>query len=484
MGQGKQLIIVALALSLFVTPSCFAAGTESGAKAVLAAMEQKLFFKVYNDDELENRLARIEKRVYGDATAGDFNERLERVRAVAAPQVNPDGTVSGEQTPAAPEQPQVSPEEAARAEKEAAAQRAKVAAMAAKEEEVAKLLAEGVESFRQKKASEALEKFKQVVRLDPHNAEALFNMGVAYESINKLAEASTSYRQAQEENPNNPDYQEAVSAVDKKLKGRGGVDKGPKGPLSILAEDAAAAFKRGEYFSAIDLYKQLDEQAPNQHLVKYNLGTLYFATKNYMVALEYYQAALKLKPGEPRYQKAVEQLSASLGDSHQAQRQVDQAWDKREAEEKAYAARTAGRGQQPMQQQPMQQQPMQQQPMQQPQQQAANSGKQKKQKPPKVASAPQQPAANNVLTASGAQDPMSGIGINAKSGHDGLVITNIGLASRALKVGLQQGDIIKAVDGLVVKSTGEMNQILSKKPPGASVQLIIQRAKQIGTFTL
>jgi serine protease Do len=91
---------------------------------------------------------------------------------------------------------------------------------------------------------------------------------------------------------------------------------------------------------------------------------------------------------------------------------------------------------------------------------------------------------NNVLTPGGPADPMAGIGISAKSGHDGLVITNIGLASRALKVGLQQGDIIKAVDGTVVKNTSEMNQALSRKPAGAPVQLIIQRQKQIGTFTL
>jgi S1-C subfamily serine protease len=157
----------------------------------------------------------------------------------------------------------------------------------------------------------------------------------------------------------------------------------------------------------------------------------------------------------------VQQLSANLKAGEEAQKQSDQQWQQ-------YQQATGGVGLDGKQTKPakkdkkaLAQQPQQQRPPQQQQQYMA----------PAI-----QPAQNT--------DFMANIGIIAKNGHEGLQIVQIGIASRAAHVGLQQGDVIKAVDGNIVKSTSDANQILSKKQQGAPVQLMIQRANQMGQFSL
>ncbi len=105
MDQGKvKASILTIVISSIICGAwlpAFSKGAETGDKAVLAAMEQKLFFKSYADEDNEARLARIEKRIFGDAVPGDFAQRLEKVKAAVAPQVNPDGTTTGVAEPVA-----------------------------------------------------------------------------------------------------------------------------------------------------------------------------------------------------------------------------------------------------------------------------------------------------------------------------------------------------------------------------------------------
>jgi tetratricopeptide (TPR) repeat protein len=544
MGKGtKQLNS---AILTFVIACCAGAPglakvTESGDKATLSQLEQRLFFKTYADESIDARLVRLEKQVFGDQAEGDFKERLERVKTAIGPQPAPDGTTPGQGSASSNPQPTAPPVD----DKAAAIERAKISVMQAKEDEVQKLLADGVELWRQKKGPEAIDRFEQVVRLDPHNAEAHFNLGIVYESANNLVEAAASYKRASEEFPANKEYQDAIAAVDKKLKGRAKSDD-LHGELRVLAEDAAAAYKRKEYFSAIDLYKQLDQKVPNQALVKYNIGTIYFVMNNYSDALEYYKMALKLKPNEPKYQQAVQQLSVNLKKSEEARAKVDAQWAAAESQPPQQQMQPPQQQMQPPQQQmqppqqqmqppqqqmqppqqqmqppqqqmqpPQQQMQPPQQQMQPPQQQMQPPQQQmqppqQQMQPPRqsqqqvpilspqqlkqqfqkqLSQPPQQQMRqppNNVPPPPNIkpQDLMSSIGIIGKSTHDGVRITTIGIASRAAKIGLQQGDIIKAVDGTVVKSTSDVNLILSGKQLGAPVQLTIQRNKQMAQVVL
>jgi tetratricopeptide (TPR) repeat protein len=179
---------------------------------------------------------------------------------------------------------------------------------------------------------------------------------------------------------------------------------------------------------ALDLYKQLDGMRPNQALVKYNIGTIYMMLKIPHKALEFYKQAAALNPNEPRYLQACQKLQAVVP---------------------------------PMDSNPYSPKP----------------GKPVKQQQPVMNNNQSMGAANN-------SDPMDTYGLNARSGGKGVVITTIDPSSRASKAGLQKGDVIRAVDGIVVNNPNEINTVLSRKGPNDQVQVMIQRDKNIGAVIL
>lgn len=432
-----RLLLPALVAAFLCAPVAFAAGSND--TAVLSALETKLFFRNYAKDDLAVRLSRIEKRIYGDELGGTLEERLTRLAESQntpfnpyAQPVSPPPQQSAEpQTRAASnqvEQPrQVSPEPTennALDEQECAIDRAKVAVRAAKDEEISRLLADGVGFWRNKRSQEAIEKFEQVVRLDPNNAQAHFSMGIIEESQGNFVEALASYKKASQARPDNAEYREAMVAAEKKFNiKQASVEK--RSEISRLAEDATAAYKRGEYLSALDLYKTLDQKSPRQALVKYNIGTIYLVMKQPEKALEYYKEARKLSPNEPRYVQAYEHLQSAVNnDENQRKREYGQ------------------------------------------------YKQQAKFNPVKPTVAP----ANETAMAS--------FGILGKTQSGGVLVTTVGLASKALKAGLQRGDIIKAVDGTMINSTRELNELLSQKSPGQQVQLIVQRSRALSQVVL
>ncbi|HEY9870392.1 MAG TPA: tetratricopeptide repeat protein [Candidatus Obscuribacterales bacterium] len=436
--SASSLLVICFYWTAFGAPAR-AADAGSNQSAVLAAIERKLFFQTYAQEDIDSRLKRLEKRIFGQSIGGTPEQRLTRLAAVAQPQVDADAVSAADrqQQETAQTRPSVAASAARTAkagatntvaampaqpdpdEYECAIERARVSVQAAKEEEIRQLLAEGVELWRAGRGQEAIEKFEQVIRLDPHNAEAHFSMGIIEETQGNLVEAASSYRLAAKVRPDNPEYRDAIAAVEKKLAAKQKVDS-KQSEIRQLAEDAIAAYKRQEYLSALDLYKSLDQKVPNQHLVKYNIGTLYLILKQPDRALEYYKQARKLNPQEGKYIQVCNELEAVV------QRNKDQLKE------------------------------------------------QAKQYKESIGSDPASPA----------RTPMAGYGILGRSGSDGVVVTTVGIASRASKIGLQRGDIIRAIDGTVVKSINEANELLSRKSPGAPVQMVIQRNKQLAQVVL
>ncbi|MBA3855750.1 MAG: hypothetical protein C0507_02460 [Cyanobacteria bacterium PR.3.49] len=421
--------------------SAAAQGTGGSAKQQLAALEQRLFFKTYEDQDDQVRLQRIEKRVFGDAMEGAIGERLQKITTALGPQREPDGTSTGaaQRTPP-PATPQRSTAPQPDYEAEDAIDRARSQVMAAKEVELQRLLGEGVSLWRARRATEATEKFEQVIRLDPNNAEAHFSMGIIYEAAGNFAGALGSYQKAALVRPDNKEYKSAIAEVEKKARV---AEKTPglSAELRMMADDAAAAFKRGEYMSALDLYKQFEAKTPPQAHIKYNIGTIYLMMKNYQMALEYYKQAKKLKPSEPKYAQAVQQLEGGMkkdtAERKQAEKQSQAAWQE---QEKRRSANSSGGG---------------------------NIGANK------FAQLGSQPAAAK------GQEFMNGVGLIGKSSRDGVVIVAVGIASRATRAGILQGDVIKAVDGMVIKSTSDLNEAIGSKA-NQQIQLTVQRGNQIG----
>jgi tetratricopeptide (TPR) repeat protein len=616
-----QLVFSFLLCVSASTPG-YSAGGKADDNSPLGTVEQKLFFKTYGDESQQQRLERIEKRVFGSVMEGDFQERLNRVTSASAPQSNPDGSMTGSVTKqesgtsgGGEASSAASAKNAQDDEQQAALERARVSVQAAREEEISRLMADGVNLWRAKRGREALQKFEQVVKLDPDNAEAHYSAGIVYESTGNFIEAMADYKKAADVRPENSEYMDAVRAVQKKMATKQAPVDPKQAEMSRLATEAGAAYKRGEFLSAVDLYKQLDAKAPNQALVKYNIGTLYLQLKDPFTALDYYKTAVQLKPGDARYVQAYKQLKANVDKSEAESQQSQQAWQQAGynsggmtqaaaaayTQSRARSAAMATAQQAPMQSQPQQQYapqmaaqgqgfnqggnpqqqfqsqgfqqqgnqgfPQQQQgfgnqgappqgfgnqgaPQQQqgfgnqgfvqqggqPQQAFANQGyapqqgnanqqgynggqqfqnqqgaPQQQQMAPQqnfsqpnntqAQAAPKTPAKTVTSAKKSAPaksqppsdkwgnltqktaDPAATYGIIAGASKEGVKISSVGIASRASQAQLRRGDLIRAVDGTVVSSPAQLNQILGKKN-GAPVKLHVQRGQTLGVVDL
>lgn len=443
--------------SVSITPA--EAASEAEVKAKLSAIEQRIFSKAYGDEDVTSRLVRIEKRIFGDPGEGSFEERYARVVEITAPQLQ-----QQQEQEAPPVQPQQTQrqQQPAQEDPEDVAERNRIAAMQAREEEVTKLLADGVSLWKARRRQEALEKFEQAIRLDPQNAEAHFSLGIIYEASGNYVEALAAYKTANQHNPDSKEYKQAIALAEKKAAAKQ-VQLDAQAEIRALHEEATAAFKRGELLSALELYKRLDDKFPKQHSVKYSIGNTYLMMKSPIQALEYYQQARKLKPDDQRYITACARLEGNIQKDQQEFQQATSAWND-----------------------PQQQDP---------------KGKEQKKKPSKKnkgdnnSSQPQFVNPNQSYQQSsqsrgggGLQqshsDPMSSFGIIAGPSQNGVTVTTVGIASRAAKAGLKRGDVIRAVDGIQVNNTNQINDILSRKQQGESAQLLIQRGEQIGQVIL
>ena len=176
----------------------------------------------------------------------------------------------------------------------------------------AKLLAEGVALHRDKKTAEAIEKFEQVLRHNHHNAEALFDMGVAKEAGNHLSVAADYYQRALKEKPDNKEYQDAVAAIQGKIEsithpnktaeakksGEQGADKLSAieaSPASTQTTSASLLSSASASSSAI-APNPVDPKSTAQEALLNNAGTTALNMGNFQLAIENYKAALKLNP--------------------------------------------------------------------------------------------------------------------------------------------------------------------------------------------
>lgn len=452
-------------LSLVMCLPSLAISKEQESK--LTNIEKHLFFKAYTTEPPETRIGRVEKRFFGEASSeGTIEERLQKVFEAAGPQVDADGSSSGGQMtqPEKPVEPKESGEPAKSGKRsgktppqkktaepitpsasdtaEDAWDAATKNALQARDEEINKLLAEAVKFWKKRNAGDATAKFNQVVRLDPQNAEAYFSLGVIAEAKGELKEASALYFKAHDINPDRMDYKEAIQTLNEKLAKRQVTDKA-QGEIDQQAAEAADAFKRKEYITALELYKRLEEKFPKKAVYQYNIGTIYLMQKSPIQALEYYEKAHKTDPKEDRYETAYTKLKATVEADEAARAKADAAWDQREKDEAKRKKEQAKQGKNNQPGKPNQNQPK-----------AAPGG------------------------------PINALGIGAQQTLVGVQVTGVSGGTRAAKAGLKKGDVIVAVDGVNINSLGQLSQILQNKMGGAAAQLIISRSGKMAQLLL
>lgn len=457
-----------------------AADKLSGQDAVtVGELEQRLFFVKYADQDGEERVARIEKQVYGEAVQAPFPDRIARLRQMLDEKKAQESAQQEEQ-----QRQQQAVQQKQQQQKQQVMQqqqqqndfdRARENIIQAREQEIGQLLSEGVELWRQKRAQEATQRFEQVLRLDPANAEAHFSLGIIEESTGNFVEALSSYQQASQAQPQVKEYGEAVKTLEKKLQQKQ-LAQGQQAALRMLAEAASAAFKQGEYVKALDLYKQLDSKAPNQALVKYNIGTLYLMVKDSQSALKYYEQAVKLNPSEQRYVKAYSELK----------QQVD-LLNERIAENNRQSEQLKNPGKAPKPKKDKNGNFKQMSPDQIPSFPGMkNNGRASfggNSLPQATQAAPQSPVFGGYLNTPLA-DVMSKYGLVGKGSNEGVRVTTVGIASRASAAGIQPGDHIRAVDGNEVYDPKQVNDILSRKGFNQPVQMMIMRNGNLAVINL
>lgn len=456
-----------LAVLISLVFGCPVLAISKDQESKLTNIEKHLFFKAYSAEPLETRIGRVEKRFFGEPSSeGTIDERLQKVFEAAGPQIGADGSATGGQMtqPVKPVEPKESGEPAKNAKgsnktseatrtaqpitpsandtAEDAWDAATKNALQARDEEINKLLAEAVKFWKKKNAEDATAKFNQVVRLDPQNAEAYFSLGVIAEAKGKLKEASALYFKAHDINPDRMDYKDAISTLNEKLAKKLVTDKA-QGEIDQQAAEAADAFKRKEYITALELYKRLEEKFPKKAVYQYNIGTIYLMQKSPIQALEYYEKAHKTDPKEPRYETAYTKLKATVAADEAARAKADAAWDQREKDE---AKRKKDQAKQSKNKQP---------------------GK---------------PNQNNPKAAPGGA--INTLGIGAQQTLVGVQVTGVSGGTRAAKAGLKKGDVIVAVDGVNINSLGQLSQILQNKIGGAAAQLIISRSGKMAQLLL
>jgi tetratricopeptide (TPR) repeat protein len=451
--------------TVFVMPSVFSPClADSGGSDALSKIEQRLFFKEYSGDSETERLDRIEKQIFGESYTGSATERLARISGALPPIQQPPPQKAP--TESAPLNQRNTTDDTADTQEDLR-EKQRLAALAARDEEVAKLLEEGVSAWRARKGPLAIDKFQQVVRLDPQNAQAYFSLGVALEAKGAVNEAKQAYEKAAELEPDNKEYAQSAKVLEKHA-GAHAKTAQKDAEAKRLAEEAQAAYKAHEYLSALDLFKQLDQKEPKQALTKYNIGSIYMVIKKPVSALDYYQQALKLNPNEPKYRTAVEQLKANIDRDDQERQKADALWDTKRPQ-------TGGGNAPPSNGYPQQGGYLPQQPG---GYSAPATAKSNPELPGKQPKAPK----SKDHQKSPADDPLGFYGMTAKSSGDGVKITEVVAGSRTAQVGLKPGDIVKAMDGTIVTNVDQMKQKMLAKPMGSRFQLSVQRDQKLGNI--
>ncbi len=344
----RKSVLVALSFTL-VLFSMQAAWADNN--ATLTKLEKWLCFATFADESDESRVKRLEEKLFGDPNEGSIDERIAKLNAVweqrqkeedaAKSPVSTPSTPSTTGTPAAPSsggssdpsynfgsspsQPSGTSssdssslqQRPGQSDADFAKERERVKVQAAREQEMNDLLKEGAGLWRNRHGAEAVDRFEQVLRLDPQNPEANFSIGVIQESQGKLKEAQGHYEMAARANPNNSDYMDAVTAIARKIR------SAPVDPNKQMREKANEAFNRGDYITAVNLYKSLDDKTPQQASIKFSLGTTYLMMKDAFNALEYFKVAHQLEPNNEKYTKSFNTLAAEVNKTQAAQQQIE-----------------------------------------------------------------------------------------------------------------------------------------------------------------
>lgn len=144
----------------------------------------------------------------------------------------------------------------------------------------------GVEYYNKGMLDEAIEEFKEVLEINPDDAETHYNLGNAYTDKEMFDEAVSSYKKAIELNP---------------------VFIGAYLSLGTIYLD------KGLTDDAISLYKQALKLSPDDLYLHYYLGEAYVQKERYKKAVAEFKKAVSINPMDPEIQYRLAEMYYETG---------------------------------------------------------------------------------------------------------------------------------------------------------------------------
>jgi len=309
---------------VFVTvnaePALAASSSSQNESVKLSAFERTVFGETHDNKSMQMRLDQLEGSLFGKAKGGSIADRISAISKALTvsnanllmPAIAPQMDLS--ETKAKSESlPPPAPYNDA----------ADVAADRAKSE-----LKQAVALYGKGDMQGAEVSFKRVLTIDSQNADAYYNLGVIAESRSDLQSALSNYRAALNIHPNDQDLKNAVTSVQGKIDQSIAADRQARAQQAVAAQqaaaaqtkqnlkqytnDAATAFKAGNYDKAIADLSTVAQQAPNDGDVQYALAQAYRGKGDLNSARSYLNRAVTLNPNNQIYRTALASLEQEV----------------------------------------------------------------------------------------------------------------------------------------------------------------------------
>lgn len=150
---------------------------------------------------------------------------------------------------------------------------------------------------------EAIDAYKQAIRIKPDDAKAHNNLGVAYAESGMYKEAIEAYKQAIRIKPDDAKAHDNLGNAYAESGMHKEAIEAYKQAIRIKPDDAVAHYnlgvaygKAGKYEEEIEAYKQAIRIKPDYAVAHYNLGVSYLASGDRGMALEEYKILKDLDP--------------------------------------------------------------------------------------------------------------------------------------------------------------------------------------------
>ena len=334
--QSVCLLALSMILSTGFFPQLVLAEPSSGSVSIyqkLGEYEQTIFGSASGSMPIEKRLQNLEKQLFGKIQKnGDTGTRVAEIDKVMTgkgasaylPPMAPGLDRSGfaPEPKQAPDSPVVDRNEISRVEDGPQP--------ADSGDRVKGLLRQAMQLYSQGRANEAEKVYKTVLGIDFRNTDANYNLGAIAESKNDLTAAQRYYSAAAKSSPQDLDIQDALAAVQNKLKTRPAVPSNPSSfPSSSpvrdeiagappvagdkqIAADASAAYKAGRFDDAIQKLSYLAKKTPLDANIHFALGQAYRGKGLQQEAIKHLRAAATLNSKNDLYLQTLNQAQSQM----------------------------------------------------------------------------------------------------------------------------------------------------------------------------